>query len=91
VIDSQVRALVAEFEVGWGPGDPGRGPRLLPVDGVAGQADPGGRRQGACGDERGDRQARPRAEVRRADAGALGGGAAGVLRLLLRCRVGSDG
>src|SRR5215208_5673245 len=38
-----------------------------------------------------ERQARPGAEVRRVDAGALGDGAAGVLRLPSRRRDGSDG
>ena len=74
-----------------GPGDPGRGSRLLPVAGVAGQAGPGRRRAPSCRSERGDRQARPGAEVRRVDPRALGDGAAGVLRLPSRRRDGPDG
>src|SRR4051795_4906467 len=76
-----------------GPGDAGRSARLLPLVGGAGQADPSWvrRRQEARRAERGDRQARPGAEVRRVDAGALGDGAAGVLRLSPRRRDGPDG
>ena len=64
------------IQVPWAPGDPGRGPRLLPVDAGGGQAGPSALAQARAGrrGEYGEREA-----VRAIGAGALRDGAAQLL------------